>query len=85
MNQGFFVEFYARVGSNNRTHQRLAIHGKNPMFAADGEKKKERKKEKGKGGERRRKRKREGKRKGVSLLVLPFPVNVGAQESASNY
>ena len=26
MNQGFFVEFYARVGSNNRTpHQRLAI------------------------------------------------------------
>ena len=85
MYQAYLVQFYGRVGSNNRTHQRLAKRGKNPMFAADGEKKKERKKEKGKGGERRRKRKREGKRKGVSLLVLPFPVNVGAQESATNY
>ena len=72
MYQAYLVQFYGRVGSNNRTHQRLAINGKNPMFAADGEKKKERKKEKGKGGERRRRKR-------------TFLVNVGAQEPATNY
>jgi hypothetical protein len=59
MYQAYLVQFYGRVGSNNRTHQRLAARGKNPMFAADGEKKKERKKEKGKGGEKEREKEKE--------------------------